>query len=468
MTQTGYCPRGPFCAFAHVEQEIRVIEDVPSSPTLPIGSFNQATADGALANLPEITEPRSVGNKVADCGIPEQNVTLSNSLAWASFTANLNQDVSNVTQNLAKASLGIDSKLVPPPAQSPLSKQVASLKPAPNSVPYSKAPGSERSSEQGLLNTGTFGSVGSNNAWPSLSLSQTVPGIGSFSSTGSSPSNLLPRHINFLNSDAAPFYPADETVDSVVGSALKDLDEHNESIGSGLPDRRHDIRNGDKNITSSIWAHPPSASHDNSLTSLFPMSDPVNIPQEQTLRENIQRGLHSGISSLSSPVLGGMEFPSAGSLPAGRYFPIQQSSSLVGSVGQIGLSSSIGSGNISLSDLEKMQFKCKQWEESWNQAKAACDAWKREATEANERARLSEERYSMVKERCRLLESKLNVNASGDSEKKCQFMHQQYDVNDLRKFPVASLKLLQTKYKADLETLEKLIWEMLWKPQQKP
>jgi len=481
MTQTGYCPRGPFCAFAHVEQEIRVVEDtgMPTSPTLPIGSFNQTTAESALANLPEITEPRNVGTKPADCGIPEQNTALSNSLAWASFTAHLNHDTSDITQNLAKTSLGIDNKLgisAPPTAQSPLTKQTGSLKPAASNVPYSKAPGSERSgsSDQGLLNTGTFGSVGSNNAWPSLSLSQSVPGIESFSSTSSSPSNLLPRQINSLNSDAAPFYPADETVDSVVGSALKDLDEHNESsasiLSSGFPDRRPNNGNGDKSITSSIWAHTRSASHDNSLTSLFPMSDPVNIPQEQALnvRENLQRGLHSGLSSLSSPVLGGMEFPSAGSLPAGRYFPMQQSSSLVGSVGQAGLSSSIGSGSISLNDVERMQFKCKQWEESWNQAKAACDAWKREATEANERARLSEERFLMVKERCQLLENKLNVNASGDSEKKCQFLHQQYEIDDLRKFPVASLKLLQTKYKADLEILEKLIWETLWKPQQKP
>ena len=474
MTQTGYCPRGPFCAFAHVEQEIRVVEDMPNSPTLPIGSFGQVAAESGLANVPEIAEPKTIGNNAAENVIPKQNTALSNSLAWANFTANINQEVSDVTHNLAKASFGIDNNIVSPPAPSPLLKQVGSSKSLAGSVPYSKAPGSERSgsSDQGLLNTSTFGSVSSNNAWPSLTLSQGVPGIGSYSSTSSSPSNILPRHINSLNSDAAPFYPADETVDSVVGSALKDLDEHNENassvIGSSFTERRLDNSNGDKSITSSIWAHARSSSHDNSLTSLFPMSDPVNIPQEQTIRENIQRSLRSGISSLSSPVLGGMDFPSAGSLPAGRYFPNYQPS-LVGSVGgQTGLSSSIGSGNISLTDVERMQLKCKQWEESWNQAKAACDAWKREATDANERARLSEERYVMVKERCMLLESKLSVNASGDGEKKCQFLHQEYDIDDLRKFPVSSLKQLQTRYKADLEVLEKLIWETLWKPQQKP
>ena len=455
MTQTGYCPRGPFCAFAHVEQEIRVIEDLPNSPPLNIGSFNQVPAESALTNVTEVIEPRNFAGVVAEGGMSNANKTLRNSsLAWGNFNANIKQDVSDSTHSLSK-SFGMDNKTIPPNSPSPLSKKIGTPKTMASSVSYSKAPGSERagSNDQNMPNAGPFGSIGSNSAWPSLTVSQTAHVIGSYSSTSSSPSTLLPRHLNSLNSDAAPFYPADETVDSVVGSALKDLDE-----------LKIDDRNGDKGLSTNIWAHNRSSSHDNSLSGLFPMSDPVNIPQEQSLKENVQRGL----SSLSSPVLGSMEFPSAGSMSGGgRYFPIHQSSSLVCSMGQHGLSSSIGSGIISMSDLEKMQLKCKQWEESWNQAKAACDAWKREATEANERARMSKERYQMVRERCQLLESKLNVNAGGDSDKKCPFLHQQYEIDDLRKFPVASLKQLQTKYKADLEVLEKLIWEMLWKPQQK-
>ena len=459
MTQTGYCPRGPFCAFAHVEQEIRVVEDMPSSPTISASSFNQPPADGALMNISDLIEKRNSVNSSIDAIPRKANNSIGSDMAWTNFAADLNHNVTDITQNLTKSNLGVDVKAVPGNSLL-MPRQVAGIKALSSNVPYSKAPGSERSvvTDQSVLSTtqqGTFGSVGSNSAWPLLSVSHNAHGVGSYSSTNSSPSNLLPRQMNSLNSDAQPFYPADETVDSVVGNALKDLDETNLEEG-----------NLDKNISTNIWAHVRSSSHDNSFSSsLFPISDPVNIPQEQSLRENnTPHSLHGGLSSLSSPAMGGMEFPSAGSMPGGRYF---QQPPVVGSANQQGLSSSMGSGFITANDMERMQHKCKQWEDSWNQAKAACDAWKREATDANERARLSEERCRLALEQYKFLENKLNVNASGDSDKKCQFLHQNYSLDDLRKFPVATLKQLQTRYKTDLERIEKIIWEMLWKPQQK-
>ena len=44
MSQTGYCPRGPFCAFAHVEQEIRVLDDETgvTTATLADGNLNKS------------------------------------------------------------------------------------------------------------------------------------------------------------------------------------------------------------------------------------------------------------------------------------------------------------------------------------------------------------------------------------------------------------------------------------------
>ena len=452
MTQSGYCPRGPFCAFAHVEQEIRIVEDTSSSPLPSVGSLNQITSDSTLSSVTEIIKQNSE-NPLDEFILPEPVVPYGNGLPWSSnFAGNINHDVLDVSQSLAQTSFGLDRNLNVP---SSLSQQSGNLKNLASTMAYSKAPGSERTgaNDQVVLNTShTFISGSSNSAWPSLAPGTNL--IGSFSSRSSSP-NMLPRQINSLNSDAPPFYPADETVDSVVDSALKDHDDFKVCNS-----------NGDKSLPSHIWLPAQSSNPDTNLSSsIFAMSDPVNIPQEQAMKNNIQPRLKSGMR-LSSPVPGGMEFPSAGSLPSGRYFPMHQTpSSVVGSAGQLGLSSSFGSG-VTMSDFEKMQNRCKQWEESWNQAKAACDAWKREATEANERAHLSEERCRQAIERYKMLESQfLNNNASGDSDNNCKFLHQQYEMEDLQKFSISNLKQLQSKYKADLEIVEKLLWEMLWKPQ---
>ena len=51
-----------------------------------------------------------------------------------------------------------------------------------------------------------------------------------------------------------------------------------------------------------------------------------------------------------------------------------------------------GSSDIARLSDENMMLRSKliTWEESWNQAKQACEAWKREAAEASEKAKASD------------------------------------------------------------------------------
>lgn len=55
---------------------------------------------------------------------------------------------------------------------------------------------------------------------------------------------------------------------------------------------------------------------------------------------------------------------------------------------------SLGSNNIDVQRLTEevisLRNKLVSWEESWNQAKMACEAWKREATEQNEKAKAAD------------------------------------------------------------------------------
>ena len=80
------------------------------------------------------------------------------------------------------------------------------------------------------------------------------------------------------------------------------------------------------------------------------------------------------------------------STPLGLYEMIQSPkfSPLVNSPSALGNLS--GSSDINRLNDENMMLRSKllNWEESWNQAKQACEAWKREAAEANEKAKAAD------------------------------------------------------------------------------
>uniref|UniRef100_H2YS29 C3H1-type domain-containing protein n=1 Tax=Ciona savignyi TaxID=51511 RepID=H2YS29_CIOSA len=431
MTQTGYCPRGPFCAFAHVEQEIRVVEGSPPSVT---------NADITQIDAKEFQLSNALGDK---------NPANSN-LGWK-FIPEL--DESNITlQNQLIGSEHLLSKSFPScpsPISKPRSGSLSSNKDA--NYLYSKAPGSERSGGDNLSTPG-FGA--STVAWPSVGVQRSAL-VGSYSSTNSSPPHHFPKPVNILNTEAAPFYPPDETVDSVVGSALEDLDYfRNKSLDP----------NGNNGSNLKMWTRSVQSSN---ATALLQMSDPVNIPQDSMLRlgSDFVNGMQGSLPSVSplSKLGTGMDFPSSDPLLAPQMsgrFPMGANSRYhpQGNQSLPSLSSSLGSGMVPMVDLERMQEKCKQWERSWNQAKAACDAWKREATDANERARAAEELAKHTQERVNNLEIHLKSfleYTSENSSPQCKFLHQHCEKNDLKQFNLANLKQLQVKYKEDLELIEK-------------
>nr|NP_001123328.1 zinc finger protein ZF(C3H)-17 [Ciona intestinalis]FAA00221.1 TPA: zinc finger protein [Ciona intestinalis] len=448
MTQTGYCPRGPFCAFAHVEQEIRIIEGSPTMVSdivqnevkeIQLAYGNELTLSDKNQNTPNLGWP--FNPEVGD-----GNITLSNQL------------INN--EHLMSKSF----PSCPSPISKPRTASLSSNKDAMN-YPYSKAPGSERSAGDNMNNTG-FGASGPTVSWPGIgSGNQRSALVGSYSSTNSSPPHNFPRPFNVLNTEAAPFYPPDETVDSVVGNALEDLDIFGNKVQEP---------GGNNGSNLKMWTRQVASS--NSVqSSLLQMSDPVNIPQDTMMRSNFPNGMRGSLSSVSPlpKLVPGMEFPSSDPLLAPQMsgrFPMGANSryQMQGNQSMPSMSSSLGSGMVPAVEFERMQEKCKQWERSWNQAKAACDAWKREATDANERAKSAEEHGKQAQERVSALENHLKSfleQKNENSQAPCKFLHQHYERNDLKPFNVANLKQLQVKYKEDLELIQKHIWELLCPPQ---
>lgn len=486
MLQNGYCPRGPFCAFAHVHTEIRVLEDVDLT-NLPHGVQVLSPTNPSIASVQDTTaDQRMLSRSAPGTGRPPLPADLR-------FSAALNQEMSRTpTWNVnSPVAASIPSPTLPLTGdsqqsslfRSPVSENVDLFQIPNNTFPSCPSPITRPnwlSSSVGKSETparsmpgrndfqsqsvGGFGFAGSPFSWGGGG-SNIGAHLIDRSSVESSPQSA--NRFNTFNLGAKHFYPTDETVDSVVGNALDDFQEN---IQSSF-ERSHSTS------FSKLWPEPIGTGRtDNS--SLFTMSAPVNIPQDFDLR-GLNRnqmptpsppGTHShSLFGGSLDALGGRG-SFAGSLPSiGRPPSSSGFSNKEGFTGSV----SMNENNLVM-ELDRMQKKCKQWEVSWNQAKAACDAWRREATEANERAKIAQEADRKGIEENAKLQSELqkaneeiaalvtDVQNQGDSNissSKCTFLHRAQKSTILKQISVTELKELREKLKIDLESVDQVLWE---------
>uniref|UniRef100_A0A3Q0T060 Unk zinc finger n=1 Tax=Amphilophus citrinellus TaxID=61819 RepID=A0A3Q0T060_AMPCI len=183
MQQCGSCPRGPFCAFAHVESK---------SPQNTSGHISASPSSHNMGSC-SVSDPfsPSAGSCVAEQGLLGSVLSLC-------------EDMSGSAE-----------------PQSPWAGEGG----------YGRAPGFEREDQVRKTYIGfnkilfpkdlqVFLPVGS-----PLSLSSSIP--SSLAATPPSPAPLGPPGSSIssgMNANALPFYPTSETVESVVESALDDLD----------------------------------------------------------------------------------------------------------------------------------------------------------------------------------------------------------------------------------------------------
>uniref|UniRef100_A0A8C2PYI8 Unk zinc finger n=1 Tax=Cyprinus carpio TaxID=7962 RepID=A0A8C2PYI8_CYPCA len=215
IQQSGNCPRGPFCAFAHLESKPIDCKCVCGDCVLFLFCFTEVTvSDEQLA---------------AQCSSPPFETFCSASLD------DFNQSGPNATTEE-----GLLGRI--------LFEESSSLDASPGGEGgYGKAPGFERE-DQDLL---VFLPVGS-----PLSMSSSIPS----SLAATPPSPAPPGLSSGMNANALPFYPTSDTVESVVESALDDLDLNDFGVSalekslesSALPSM------GLNGMSSSIWEHFPT------------------------------------------------------------------------------------------------------------------------------------------------------------------------------------------------------------------
>ncbi|XP_031821688.1 RING finger protein unkempt homolog isoform X1 [Sarcophilus harrisii] len=464
MQQSGSCPRGPFCAFAHVEQP-PLGDDFQSSSAVP-----SPTQAGAVMYMPS-----AAGD----------SVPVSPSSPHA-------PDLSNIL--CRNSSLGSPSNLCGSPPgtiRKPQSLEGISFpgeaSPAPGS--YKKAPGFEREDQVGAEYLKNFKCQAKikphslehrSQEQPLMQPKQDILGIlpvgspltSSISSSITSslaatpPSPAGPSSVPGMNANALPFYPTSDTVESVIESALDDLDLNEFGVAAL-----------EKSFDSSTVPHPGGIMIGGSL---LQSSAPVNIPGSLGSSASFHSASPSPPVSLSSHFL---QQPQ-GHLSQSENTFLGTSASHGSLAGLNGMNSSIwehfASGNFSpgtspaflsgpgaaelarlRQELEEANGTIKQWEESWKQAKQACDAWKKEAEEASERAsaaglecELAREQRDALEVQVKKLQEELERLHSGqDPQTLCSF-------SDLEALSLSTLYSLQKQLRANLERVEKVVFQM--------
>ncbi|XP_068584134.1 putative E3 ubiquitin-protein ligase UNKL isoform X2 [Cebidichthys violaceus] len=411
MRQTGYCPRGPFCAFAHVER-IPSTEETMSSLLTVIQSSSQSQLGSQQYSECPVSEWNSGGNsatcsngqvgsiknkgqmdhKLMDQEKQKQNTVFSavNPLA-SSFT-------SSITSSLA-SSIGSDSSS--PTTLSTMNAKATPFYPGSNTV--ESVIGSALDLNFSDINVASLdkeleeqdNSVGLAN--------QRVLG-------GSAPVNIpgsLARSSSFNSSSSLSTSPLSSLSQSLSQSLLSATLSQQNQPSNMLAKQEHGLLG------------TPTSSSQNSL------------------------GLNGGASSI-------WDFVSGSFSPSPS--PVFSS-----------LASATSSADLArlFRDLDEAKRKIKQWEEAWHQVKQACEACQKDAREAKEQAKTAEAERQLAEQKWEETERKLK-ELQGDFDALCRTpgtpLLRSY--RELDKLPLSKLHSIQSQLRNDLDLIDGVIYQL--------
>ncbi|XP_035254016.1 putative E3 ubiquitin-protein ligase UNKL isoform X1 [Anguilla anguilla] len=467
MRQTGYCPRGPFCAFAHVERVPSTEESMSSLLTvMHSGSqakLGQQCSECPLADL--------AGNASANASNNGQSgsVPCSSSPSVASSSGS-NSSLSPVgpggrPKSLTNGSLCSDSAMSSPAS------------------PYPKAPGFEREDQaknlkgypadgnQKLADQDKQTLISVFAASHALASSITSSITSSLASSMGSDSSS-PTALSTMNAKATPFYPGSNTVESVIGSAL-DLNFRDINVAS-LDKELEEQENNGIGLTSQR---------------LLAGSAPVNIPRSLAHSSSLPSSSSlsaSPLGSLSQSILSGMAPQAPPTKPEhsllGSSTSSQNSLGLNGGSGSIwdfvsrsfspgpsafggGASGAISSGSTDLPrllrELDEAKRKIKQWEDAWQQVKQACAAWQKDARDAQEQAKAAEAERQLAAQKRQDAERRLK-ELQDDLDALCRSpgvpLLRSY--GELDQLPLPKLHSIQSQLRTDLDLIDGVIYQL--------
>ncbi|EDO48025.1 predicted protein, partial [Nematostella vectensis] len=351
MQQTGYCPRGPFCAFAHVDP----FNFKHISKAKPYNYVKNVNYPFTSLLQPICKPVRSMSTSSAGSGVFMENTQTTGS--------------------------------------------------------YAKAPGSERSERTS----------------------------GSSSSTSSAP--LTPSSIS---ASAAPFYPAADTVESVVETTMCSAPVSIPGTGSPHSYTPQSPTSPLGQYTSGLNLKYTAPDSLYVASYILPLHHPTTvIKQANPYRASslVRSSLHG---SIFDPLTTQLQSPKSLNSPQ-LHSPLDLTTA--GEVHRMG------------EELMAARSKLASWEDSWVQAKQACDAWKKEAEESIEKAKSSQAdtlEAVMKKEAAenQVLALKQEIECL-QSDSHIQSLNKKSELKDL---PLERLKQLHHRLSTDLEEINKVIY----------
>ncbi|XP_016087066.1 putative E3 ubiquitin-protein ligase UNKL isoform X2 [Sinocyclocheilus grahami] len=421
MRQTGYCPRGPFCAFAHVER-IPSTEETMSTLLTAMQSGSQSKLGSP--QYPECPVSEWSGNTISITSSGSNNGQTGSAKNQKSLSGENNQKL----MDQDKQAHGNVFSVVNPLASSITSSITSSL----------------------------------------------ASSIGSDSSS--------PTTLSTMNAKATPFYPGSNTVESVIGSALdmnfsdinvasldKELEDQDNN-GLGLTRQRLLGGSAPVNIPGSLARS--SSLHSSSSLSASPLSS-----LSQSLSQSLLTGMASQQSQPQAPpvktehgLLGtststqnslGLNGGAGGiwDFMSGSFSP--SPSPVFSSLASSTVSSSSADIGRLLRELDEAKRKIKQWEEAWHQVKQACEAWQKDAHEAKEQAKSAEAERQLAEQKRKDTERKLK-ELQGDFDVLCRSPNTPLlrSYGELDQLPLPKLRSVQSQLRSDLDLIDGVIYQL--------
>ncbi|XP_072734829.1 putative E3 ubiquitin-protein ligase UNKL isoform X8 [Ciconia boyciana] len=300
------------------------------------------------------------------------------------------------------------------------------------------------------------------------------------SSVGSDSSS--PTNVSAISAKALPFYSGNNTVESVIGSAL-DLHFNDVNVASidreledqegsdlGLASQRLLGSSAPVNIpgslvrssslhSSSSLSTSPLSSLSQSLSQSFVSSTTAPHHQQPQPLKTEHSMLGTPASSHNSLGLNGVT-GSIWDFVTGSFSP---SPSPVLSSGTTPSISSNASGNELTrvrQELDDAKRKLKQWEESWQQVKQACDAWQKEAQEAKERANIADADKQLALQKKEEVENKFKKLKAQLAACLSTTLPYMKNYGDIEKISLPKLRSLQNRLHLDLEKIDEVIFQL--------
>ncbi|KAF6019129.1 UNK [Bugula neritina] len=404
MVQTGYCPRGPFCAFAHVDQEIAMNKEAQlESPRAnnSLGSYIQDLSPGSSKE----TESNSHTAAGSTSGGADSKKSPSRTLHGAGGESKASpRSVASSLTSLSNSFSDVLEGSVPTSVPEPIGKgrsqsmveyhRSNSLQSRSNQFPSSFT-GNNTYGRMRQLSGDIHGNTNSNLLIDSNSLA------GFTNSTSNSSTNFPSQSQPNISPFAMPFFPPGDTVESVIGNAMEDLslgDFHHMPFVSSLSAGLASSYNMG-NSFSMPMPIPDRIQEGGSLSQSPPMSPLGSLPMSIPHLQNRSSRLSSFGTDLN-PLVSPRSASSASQLQSNNTNSFPNSSSIFSN----GLSSSANSGQDSIPKLKEeisiYKQRLSKWDDALNQARGACVAWEKEAEEANKKFMRSEEdRQNVMRQR---------------------------------------------------------------------